>query len=145
MKAISLWQPWAWAILYAGKDVENRIWRTHYRGPLLLHAAKRRPTVSEMRSFSDLLFSIYDDGKQAAKLVIEACEAQRGGIVGRVDVVDCVRGHESRWAFEDQFQWVLENAQVLPFKAVKGERGFFEVDYDAPEPAPAPKKQLELL
>ena len=26
----------AWAIIYSGKDVENRRWRTSYRGPLPL-------------------------------------------------------------------------------------------------------------
>lgn len=26
MKAITLWQPWAWAICYAGKRIENRTW-----------------------------------------------------------------------------------------------------------------------
>jgi hypothetical protein len=27
MRAITLWQPWAWAICHAGKRVENRTWR----------------------------------------------------------------------------------------------------------------------
>lgn len=40
MKAISIQQPWAWAILHAGKDVENRTWRTTYRGPVAIHASK---------------------------------------------------------------------------------------------------------
>ena len=31
--------PWAWATIYGGKDVENRSWRTAYRGPLLIHAS----------------------------------------------------------------------------------------------------------
>lgn len=42
MKALSIRQPWAWAILQAGKRIENREWRAAptYRGPLLIHAAK---------------------------------------------------------------------------------------------------------
>lgn len=32
-KALSVRQPWASAIVFAGKDVENRSLRTHYRGP----------------------------------------------------------------------------------------------------------------
>ena len=40
MKALSIRQPWAWAIIHAGKDVENRPWGTRYRGPLLIHASK---------------------------------------------------------------------------------------------------------
>jgi hypothetical protein len=42
MKAISLWQPWATAIALGAKRVETRSWPTAYRGPLLIHAAKRR-------------------------------------------------------------------------------------------------------
>lgn len=40
MKCLSIRQPWAWAILYAGKDIENRTWFTYHRGPFLLHASK---------------------------------------------------------------------------------------------------------
>lgn len=50
MKAISLWQPWAWAVLCLGKDVENRVWRTNHRGPLILHAAQRRAGVGSFTS-----------------------------------------------------------------------------------------------
>ena len=40
MKAISVRQPWAWAIISALKDIENRGWPIHYRGDILIHAAK---------------------------------------------------------------------------------------------------------
>jgi hypothetical protein len=33
IKALTVRQPWAWATIYGGKDVENRRWRTTYRGP----------------------------------------------------------------------------------------------------------------
>ena len=42
MKCLSILQPWAWAIIHGGKDVENRTWRTAYRGPLLIHASLSR-------------------------------------------------------------------------------------------------------
>lgn len=41
MKALSLWQPWALAIAVGAKRIETRSWKTHYRGLLLIHAAKR--------------------------------------------------------------------------------------------------------
>lgn len=41
MKALSLWQPWASAIAAGAKRIETRSWRTSYRGPLAIHAAKR--------------------------------------------------------------------------------------------------------
>ena len=42
MKAVTVRQPWAWAIMHAGKDVENRTRNIAgtYRGPLIIHAAK---------------------------------------------------------------------------------------------------------
>jgi len=41
LKALSLWQPWASAIAVGAKRIETRHWRTAYRGPLAIHAAKR--------------------------------------------------------------------------------------------------------
>ena len=38
MKAISIKQPWASLIAYGIKDIENRTWRTNYRGRVLIHA-----------------------------------------------------------------------------------------------------------
>lgn len=41
VKAISLWQPWAWLILEGLKLIETRHWPTDYRGLLAIHAAQR--------------------------------------------------------------------------------------------------------
>ena len=60
MKAISLWQPWASAIVAGLKRVETRSWATSYRGPLIIHAAKKwtgdlRFAAEDLRNeFSDL-------------------------------------------------------------------------------------------
>ena len=47
--ALSFRQPWLWSIFDLGKDVENRVWFTKYRGPILLHAAKSLP-LNELES-----------------------------------------------------------------------------------------------
>jgi hypothetical protein len=41
MKALSIRQPWVHAILREGKDIENRSWKTDYRGWLAIHASGR--------------------------------------------------------------------------------------------------------
>ena len=41
MKALSIKQPWLWAIICAGKNVENRSWKTKYRGWIALHASAK--------------------------------------------------------------------------------------------------------
>ena len=40
MKALAIRQPWAWLVIYGSKTIENRTWRTQYRGRFLVHAAK---------------------------------------------------------------------------------------------------------
>jgi len=40
VKIISVRQPWAWLIVAGHKDIENRTWRTSYRGRLLIHASQ---------------------------------------------------------------------------------------------------------
>ena len=39
MKILSVRNPWAWLLVAGHKDIENRTWRTSYRGPLLIHAS----------------------------------------------------------------------------------------------------------
>lgn len=62
MKALSIRQPWAHAILHLGKRVENRDWAgCSYRGPVLLHAAKSLV----LRDFNEDVESILDIVKPA--------------------------------------------------------------------------------
>lgn len=44
MKALTIRQPWASLIALGVKTIETRSWSTSYRGPLAIHAAKRRPS-----------------------------------------------------------------------------------------------------
>jgi len=137
-KALSLWQPWAHAVIHLGKDVENRTWPTHHRGPLLIHASQRRLSPREMREF----LAWWPDDVAAPQFK----EMQYGGIVGVVDVVDCVRGYPSMWSAAGQFQWVLANPRPLPFRAVRGRQGLFgvELDLDQTE-TPVQGEQMELF
>jgi hypothetical protein len=47
VKALSIRQPWTYAIQHLGKRVENRTWPTPYRGKLLLHAGKKKLLESD--------------------------------------------------------------------------------------------------
>lgn len=40
MRALTLQQPWADLVAQGVKTIENRTWRTEYRGDLVIHAAK---------------------------------------------------------------------------------------------------------
>lgn len=39
MKALSIKQPWASLIAQGIKDIENRTWKTSYRGRIYIHAS----------------------------------------------------------------------------------------------------------
>ena len=53
MKAISVRQPWAALIALGVKDIENRVWRTRYRGVILVHAGLGRSarTLADIAPF----------------------------------------------------------------------------------------------
>lgn len=124
MKALSIRQPWCWLILHAGKDIENRDWSTRYRGPVLIHAGKgmTRAEYDDAKTFAHSV-----DPRAAALPAYE--DLERGGIVGQVEIIDCVRSSASPWFF-GLCGFVLRNPTPLPFRPVKGALGFF----DAPAP-----------
>lgn len=117
MKALSIKQPWAWAIFNKGKDIENRTWQTNQRGTVLIHVSKTSAENAPPELF-----------KEWQKANLEGDEsAAMGGIIGQVDIVDCVQHHDSEWKFSHCFGFVLKNAKKLPFKKMNGQMGFFDV------------------
>jgi hypothetical protein len=116
MKALSLTQPMAKAIFY-GKDIENRTWPTKFRGRVIIHASKK----FNMEHYKLIL---------ANRLIADIAFRQdfvQGALIGEVDIVDCVQGHSSSWAFNDQYNFILANP-VLYEKSIpcKGMLGFFK-------------------
>ena len=55
MKALTIHQPWAWAIAAGHKRIENRTWGTAYRGPILIHAGRSRNSLDAGRAFIERL------------------------------------------------------------------------------------------
>ena len=108
MKALSIRQPYAHNIVFDGKDVENRTWRTSYRGQVLIHASKSKNEIDS------------DDPKNY----------QLGGIVGMAEIVDCVEAMDSQW-FCGPWGFVLANVRELPFMPCKGKLSFFVPDISA--------------
>jgi hypothetical protein len=122
MKALSIQQPWAFAILYLGKRVENRTWYTDFRGPIYIHAGKKFDR--------DALEDLADDIR---KLPEPRPQAICGGLVGTATVVDCVRPDnvplgQELWA-NGPWCFILDDVKPLD-RAIplKGRLGFFEVE-----------------
>ena len=114
VKALSVRGPWAWAILYAGKNIENRSRRTKYRGPLVIHSSRTRDLVAE-------------DWLRSRRLYFPE-DFPTGALVGIVDLVDCLdRVPRNRWA-SGPFCYVLRNPRIIaPPVDWRGQLGFFNV------------------
>lgn len=121
--ALSIRQPWAWLIVNGGKDIENRNWPSTFRGRFAIHAAKRCTNAE------------YQEAKQfmaRVGLTVELpplADLERGGIIGVVELVDCVKKSESPWFF-GPYGFVLANAEPLPFEPCKGALKFFSPEVE---------------
>jgi hypothetical protein len=100
-RMLTVRQPWAWAIIHAGKDVENRTWYTDHRGPLLI-VAGRKIDPEGYRFLAALGIEVPDLSEQV------------GMVAGLVQVADCVRGDRSPWAFPgaEMWHWQVREAEA---------------------------------
>jgi hypothetical protein len=120
--ALSIRQPWAWLIIHAGKDIENRDWRTAFRGSVLIHAGKSM-THADYSACAIFCSGLTHEIKFPS---FDELKALCGGIVGRMTISDCVSESQSEW-FCGTYGFVITGASELPFQACKGALGFFKV------------------
>ena len=128
MIALSIRQPWAWMILHGGKDIENRSWPTAVRGRVLVHAGKGM-THEEWGGAWEFAFGS-GAGAKAVESGVTRKTVELGGIVGSIEIVDCVKRSNSCW-FVGDYGFVLRDPQALPFAPFKGALGFFDVPNSA--------------
>lgn len=139
MKTLSGRQPWWWAILHGGKRIDNRRWNTHYRGRVLLHAAKGA-TPGEYREALEWMIAA---GVATELTMPHLLDMPRGGIVGRARICkvipkglspdlarELVRdlGVDIRWWMPDQYGFVLDDVDPLTFHPCNGALGLWEFD-----------------
>lgn len=134
IQAISLWQPWASLVAIGAKRIETRSWRTGYRGPLAIHAAKAFPKSARELCcepiFSEALFG---PGKHCYTSTLDL---PFGAVIATCRLADCLKilkikngtvylekrhifsVKENEYAFGDytpgRFAWILEDVTKLP-------------------------------
>ena len=130
MRAFTVYQPYAYAIVAGLKGYETRPRRTNIRGRVAVHAGKQKITLDSMRAVV-----VPGEGKKL----------HYGAVLGTVEIVDCVPVEEvvdsltpkekvlgdyspGRWA------WVLKNPVMfdMPIYA-RGKQGWWEWDEGLPE------------
>lgn len=123
MRAITLWQPWAYAITHRGKRIENRTWRPTARivgKRIAIHAGTR-----------------VDQG--AASFLGVACEdLVRGAVVATARLARVVEELDAELRGQGQAEWwagpvgwVLEDVRVLERPVpVRGYQGLWTLPLD---------------
>jgi hypothetical protein len=114
MAALSIRQPWAWAICAGHKDVENRSWRTTYRGWFAVHAGGRAPTAVDIAWIRDTIG------------IVVPADLARGALIGVAHLVDVVENSDSPWAQPDHLHWLVTDGRLWsdPIPC-RGRLGFF--------------------
>jgi hypothetical protein len=133
MRVLTVRQPWAWAIIHGGKDVENRVRNIAgaYRGPVAIHAGlsyDMDATICPPPLYAPI--PVDEDGSHMRPL---------GAIIGVIDLVDVhdpssrvflptadVGGTCSPWAEHGVVHLVLANpralAEPIPYRGALGLR-----------------------
>lgn len=117
MKALSIQQPWTWAILH-GKPVENRTWPTRFTGPFFLHAGKKFD--------HDGYFWLLKHRDLLDAEIPHRDNFRMGGLIGKSQLVDCVDYHPSPFFF-GPWGFVLTDSMPINFVPLRGQLGFFDV------------------
>ncbi|MFB7668868.1 hypothetical protein ACFC1R_33935 [Kitasatospora sp. NPDC056138] len=97
VRALTVRQPYADAIVYGPKRIENRPRPTKYRGLLLIHAG--------LATYEGLLPPADPDWPD-----------ERGAVIGSAQLVGCHRATEGccpEWGFRDSWHWELAAVQAL--------------------------------
>lgn len=162
-RALSVRQPWAWAIVTQGKDVENRSRATAYRGMIAIHASLtidegHLPTrTPEGRAAAQALDAMggrgnwWNPAHHVPSRMHESPPAGLavGAIVGVATLIGChneatesPRNSCSPWGQPDQYHWWLANAQPLAEPVpCRGALGLWRLPEDVEK---AVREQLEV-
>lgn len=112
MKALTLIQPWGWAIVHAGKRIENRTWRApskHYGQIIAIHAGQKYDALSALHI-----------QEITGKRVPPEAEIERGAVIATAILVGVIdqapmTPEWRRW-WMGPFGWVLDHVvPVQPF------------------------------
>lgn len=125
LKALSMMQPYAWLFSRGLLTIDDRAWGTRYCGPLAIHASK-----GFHQAYYDFL------KKHTDWDLPPPGDFEHGGIVGLVQMVDCLPGrregsrpqlHRSHFGMPGYHGFVFEDPVVVEFIRMRGMPGLFSV------------------
>jgi len=134
--ALSVRQPWAWAIIYAGKDIENRSSYAITKGEM----EPKRIAIHAAQGVSQ------KDYENARLYMLEHCgidcpapdELLRGCIIGGVTVTRIVNDHASPWFMGPRGLVLRDPLPYRPKGKTTGKLSYFKWE-ESSEALPEPK------
>ena len=158
VKCLSVKNPLSYFICAGIKDVENRTWKTKYRGPLYIHSSALHSNVLLIDDFpqglqKEVKAVEYVDDKAIVQdspnvdivnkivdLIImsnqyEAPFYKAKAVIGRVDLIDIVQDSPSPWALKNQYHWILKNPVLFekPLEYIRGQLRIYNRDLKIPQ------------
>lgn len=129
---LSIRQPYVDAILSREKLIENRDWKTQYRGPLLIHASGKHPELQTgvILGFVELVGILEHPGHQ---LGLYSVQKMIRTVLNRDLDLDHIEQH---WDYHSKFWWIFDNP--IRFKKpipAKGKLNLWQFSGDLPRQA----------
>jgi hypothetical protein len=128
MKALTMTQPWAQALFIGLKHYETRSWSTSYRGPLIIHAAKKFPRYAREFAATERALGRGDSRIAGGALIgkVELVKIWRTEeLIGTLSGIEHLYGDYS----PGRYAWDLVNPILFPEPIpFKGALGLFNVD-----------------
>ena len=103
LRCLSIQQPWAWMICSGDKDIENRNWKTDFRGTIAIHASTKVTQVNGLLK--------RDKVKQ-----VKRGDFEYGAIIGLADIESISiygREHETNPHAFGPYCWKMTNGRFL--------------------------------
>jgi hypothetical protein len=129
-RALSVRQPWAWALIYGvkrPKRIENRSWSTRHRGDLVIHASKGLADW-QSRSLAEWRSEIPD----LPDLLAEPFDQHFGCLYGLLDLVDDLpfADVQGQPFAEGPRCWITLNPRTIEPIPYRGVLSLFDVPVD---------------
>jgi hypothetical protein len=116
-RALTIKQPWAELIARGVKTIETRMWRSRYRGPILIHTG----------------LDVDYDAATRFGIVLSDGVIPRGKVVASATLEDCrpMTASDEQAAFcpaiLGRFAWVLRDVRRVAPVAMRGKQGLWKV------------------
>ncbi|SEU46341.1 ASCH domain-containing protein [Nonomuraea wenchangensis] len=107
LKAVTIWQPWSWAVAADLKPVENRTRATRHRGEIAIHAGKHWDEIGACD------WRVMEAARSEMPLTADDPRFVFGAIIAVAELVDVTRDGPAPWAEPGQVHWLLAGVRPL--------------------------------